>query len=355
MGASLLLPLFPTTPTGAPPPEETAVPTPTQPAPIPTTDIDFNTGYIHPSGLFTATIPDGWDAQNQFSTTGEAQVTFNNPDALSVIEMRVIRPVAGVTLDPEGLSNFFGDAWLRSSWNQYSSWREATRDVQEDRVVIDFNLQRAQQSYIARQIAFSDETWIYVVRVVTPSNASEMLRYVLSNQVENFSPIERYIGAPLEWNGYFDEQTNYLIRFPNGWQVTDSGVGVPTSISGENARLRVETQEGTVDSLDDAEALVADLRSTIAVQTSEDVTQYGLSGYRVAYTIETIDGSAQSGIVQILNDDGTAYIANLLLEDSGATNLLELGEDADPRLTNAVAALDSFSRLPELEIASTDE
>jgi hypothetical protein len=357
MIASVILPLLSQNlQQSAPAERPTETPAPTAPAPPDTSTISFDEIHLHSSGLFTVAVPTGWTVSNEFSTDAEAQLTMQNPRALSVLEVRVLAPAEDVELDSvNNLGAQFTEDWLRSSWRQYNSWREDTREVVNDELIIDFNLSRSGQNYVARQIASTDGTWIYVVRVVMPSNASEAMRYVLENEDASLKPIERYLGEALAWNGYFDNSASHLIRFPSTWAVTDSADGVPASIAGEDVQMRVETATG-IDSSDAASAYVAALHTGTEVQSVEAVEQYGLSGYRVSYTVPTLDGPTESGIALILNDEsGVAHVANALLTDvqNSDLNSVDLAaEDTAQSIKDVREALDTFSLLPELQLSS---
>lgn len=358
MVASVVLPLISTRMNlNQPQVQPTNTPAPTQPAPPDTSAINFDSTYLHPSGLFTAAIPSGYQLTNEFNTTGEAQVTMENSDALSVLEIRVIRPTEEVSLETaQGLGDQFTQEWLSASWRGYSPWSEDARRVEDDRLVMDFSLQSGGQNYVARQVAFTDGTWIYSLRVVSPSNASSAMQYVLSNEVDSFQTIERFVGSPLEWNGYFDDSQNHLIRFPGEWSVVDSGEGVPASVAGNNAQLRIETASAPIDSETAAQDYVAGLRSNISVLSVEAVEQFGNSGYRVAYSVPSVDGANQSGAVLILNDGEVAHIANLLLEDVADTDLNTVDVSAETtaqNLKDARSLLDTFSIFPDLDVANS--
>lgn len=356
MGVSLLLPLFTqnaglNTPQSAVP---TETPPPTVPAPVADLDsVQFDEAYLHPSGLFTASIPTGFVVTNANSTTGEAITTMRNGQQLGVVELRVVRPIEGQDItSTEGLSEIFNENWLRDSWREYTAWNEDARRLEDDTLVIDFSLERSGQDFIARQEAFADDKWIYAVRVVTPSNASEYLQFILANVRENFAPIERYIGTPIEWTSYFDEAGAYLVRYPSVWQVTDSVAGGPTSISAGNIQLLVDTESTAIESSDAASEWVANSRPGVEVLSAEEVDQYGTVGYQVAYQIETIDGDVQSGLAVLLPNEGETYTANLLLTDSGAVDLSS--DDIPDEFADAVEAVQTLSLLPELQVASND-
>ncbi len=330
-------------------PQPTDPPVPTVPPPVQNLDgVMFDRTYLHPSGLFTAALPTGFVPQNQFSTTGEAQVTMENSDQLSVIEMRILRPTAEQSIaTADDLNGIFNDAWLRQSWREYNSWDVDTRRVDDDRLIMDFSLTQGGQNYIARQIAFADETWVYTVRVVTPANASEYLRYVLENEVESFQPIERYVGTRLEWDGYYDNVTEHLIRYPGTWNLADSAPGAPASIVAEGVELRVETTDSVIDSEEAAEDFVAGLRSGAQVESVTAIEQYGTSGYSVAYLLPSLDGGSQSGLVYLLQGDERTHVANLLLSDVGAVDLN--AEEVAESYAGTLGALETFSLFPDLD------
>ncbi|MDQ7024015.1 MAG: hypothetical protein Q9P44_00475 [Anaerolineae bacterium] len=337
----------------------TSVAPPTVPPPISNLEsIDFSETYLHPSGLFTAALPSGWQVTNETSTTGEAQVTMRNSTQLSVVEIRVTRPTSEQDISTiEGVSAIFDDSWLTSSWREYSTWDESARTIEDGRVVIDFNLSRSGQTYIGRQESFTDGTWVYSVRAVTPGNASQMLQYVLDNEVNRFQMLEQYVGAPLEWNAYFDGTSNYIIRYPSTWAVVDSAQGAPVSINGANAQLRVEALEATVDSEEAASAYTEGLRGGINVLSVEPVEQFDASGFNVAYTLSTLDGATQSGLVTILNDDEGSYAANLLLTDISDTDLNTVdieAEDTPQTVSEAIALLGTFSLNPDMNLVAAE-
>lgn len=355
MGVSLILPLLSqnvATNTATIPP--TATPRPTVPAPI--TDlssIQFDDPYLHPSGLFTAVVPTGFVVTSENSTTGEALATMRNGQQLGVVELRVVRPVQGQDIaSAQGLSEIFNEGWLRDSWREYTSWEEDARRLQDDdSLLIDFSLERSGQDFIARQIAFADDQWVYTVRVVTPSNASAYLRHILDTMRERFQPIERYVGSPIEWTSYFDTAGAYLIRYPSTWQVTDSVTGGPTSITADGVALLVDTQDFAVDSAEAAAEWVAQARPGVEVLSAQAVDQFGTAGYQVAYQVETIDGDLQSGLALLLVGADATYTANLLLTDAGALDLS--ADDVPAEYADAVEAVRTFSLLPELRVASS--
>ncbi len=337
--------------------QPTATMLPTVPPPIEDlSTITFDETYLHPSGLFTVAVPSGWEPVTEVNTTGEAQVTMRNPEALSIVEARIIRPTSAVDLSSaEGLQAVFNETWLGSSWREYSTWDETARRVEDDQLVIDFNLTRTGQDYIARQIAYTDGTWIYLVRAVTPSNSSRVLLHLLENERESLEVVDRFLGAPIEWKAVFDNDSKVVIRYPGTWQVTDSAPDAPVSVEGSGAQLRLETVDATVDSAETAAAYVEGLRPGVTVLSTTEIENYGTPGYRVAYTLATPDGTTQSGLVTLLTTDEAVYSANVLLTDVSDTDLNAVdpaAAETDAVISQAIRMTETFSLLPELQVSA---
>jgi hypothetical protein len=345
MLSSTIMSIFninPQTPVAQPTP--TAAPT--VPAPPDTASISFDQTYVHPSGLFSVGVPTGWTPDTPINAPDETQTTMRNPSALSLLEIRIVRPVEGTTVaSADDLNAFFNEDWLGSSWIEYSDWSESTRRIEGDRSIIDFNLSRSGQDYVARQVAYTDGTWIYAIRGVVPSNAASALVYLLDNLGSSLHVVDRFVGAPLDYDGYVSTSAGHLIRFSQAWTVTDAAEGAPASIAGAGTQLRVETLAAPVASAADAEAYVSGLRSGITVLSTKEVTQFDASGYQVAYSLANVDGGSESGAVLILNGENNAHVANVLLTTAG-TNLNDVdaaAEDTPQAVKDALSALASFS------------
>ena len=87
---------------------------------------------------------------------------------------------------------------------------------------------------MARQVAWWDTDWVYSVRVVTPDNQINLLKYLMDNLVKSFKPNRIFAGMPTDWGAYFDPSNNLIIRYPVGWTISDSAAGRPTTIDGSN-------------------------------------------------------------------------------------------------------------------------
>lgn len=356
MALSVILPaISQNTPQTVQQPPAQPTPVPTFPPPPQPETISFDETYLHPSGLFTVAEPTGWEASEPLTTREGVRAVLSNPEAQSIIQVDVDKPAAeteaALTLDD--VDSRLDDAWLGSSWRQYSSWNESSRErTEDDRLVIDFELTSNNQTYVARQEAWTDGDWIYSVRVVTPENATDTLLYLLDGMADSLQPQKAFAGTPFDWNAYFDPQDTHIIRYPSDWTLSDSAPGRPTSITGADAVLRVEAEaETTIDSEDAASAWVENARSGAQILSVEPVTRADSEGYAVAYSTRTVDGDSESGLALLLNGpDNKLHVANLRFPG----NAVDLNAaDAQEAHSDLISVLNSFTVMPGLADADT--
>ncbi len=314
MAAGVVLPLLRQRATTTAAAEPTATVLATFPPPPASFDaIRFDQVYLHPSGIFSIGEPEGWSASEPNKGASIAQVNLINNVQLAVVDSYVEAPATPI--QPEELSDHFSEAVINASWANFSRWEETTRKMEDDRLVIDFTVVLQNRTFVARQIAWTDGTWVYVVRVLVPENATDYLRYLLDNFVSSLDPQTEFKGTPLDWSAYYDPTASHIIRFPSEWSVTDSAPGRPTSItsSGDGILLRVESHANTTIADEDAAtAYVESERSGIHVTSVQPVTRGLGAGFSVAYTYTTVDGDTQSGLSVLLNGpDGALNTANL--------------------------------------------
>ena len=337
--------------------QTTIQPTPVQPTAIPTFPpppqidmISFDQTYMHPTGIFTVAQPTGYEPSEPQTTLEGVRAVLSNLDAQSLIQVDVDKPSTAtdgpLTLDD--VDARINESWLASSWREYNSWDESSRErTADDRLVMDFELTSRNQTYVARQSAWTDGEWIYSVRIVTPENATETLLYLLDNVVGSLQPQKAFAGIPFNWGAYFDATDAHIIRYPATWAVEDSAPGRPTSISGDNnTALRVESASGTViDSEDAAAAWVEALRTGTTILSVEPVTREENSGFSVTYSLQTPDGDKESGEAVLLNGpDDKLHVANLRFP--GDVDLHAASEDT--AITDLATIMDSFYIFPQL-------
>lgn len=324
----------------------TPLPEPTLPAPPDTSAIDFDSQYLHDSGLFTLGAPTGWIPSAGSNTPDELRASLTNSAALSVIEARISKNHAGVA-DPEALSVFLDKTWLSYTWSGYSSWDETGRKITGDGIVqIDFNLSRGRSRMIARQESWLENGEIYTVRVVTAENASRELKFIMQGVVDTIERLPLYADAPFGWTAYFDNIDKHILRFPSDWEVSDAAEGLPATIVGDNATLVVATVDVAVASEDEAIGWIQNWRSGVQALSVEAVEVDGATGFKVSYRISTLDGATESGMAIMLNGtDNRLHVANLRLS-SIDDDLLTAGLAESPWL----AIIDSFRLAPDLQL-----
>jgi hypothetical protein len=255
------------------------------------------------------------------------------------------------------LDGLYTSATLNSSWSNYRrdaqtglNYRETGRKRDNNQLTLDFELKNnRQQTFLARQVAWADSTWVYSVRVVMPENAIDALKYMVDNLVPTFKSYKTlFDGTPADWKAYFDPTSNFVIRYPSTWTLDDGGPGRPTSFSGDNAVLRVESQPG-VSAADEAaaRAWVEASRAGVTVVSVKPVTRGAQSGFSVAYSYTDTDGNPQSGLALLLNTGDALHVANLRI---AAPNIdLNADDLAEPYATLA-KVLGTFQSLGDINV-----
>ncbi|MCU0499441.1 MAG: hypothetical protein MUF87_18985 [Anaerolineae bacterium] len=300
------------------PPDQEA-PTPAPPTlPPPLTDfsgISLDERYLHPSGVYTIAQPTGWTNPQPSNNGVQLRTRFNNPTILSDIEVYIEQASIPVT-DLNNLSGRFDQATLAQTWSGFTEWRETGRelDTTNNRVILDFEATRARQTLVARQVAWTDGQWIYSLRVLVPSNNVAVLRFLIEQLPATFTPIEVFKGTPLGWTSFYNPVDGDIIRYPQGWTVTDGRPGVPVSIRGINGEtLQLETIPAT-NIVDEAAAqsFLQGLDPRNTVSNVRPITRNGVNGFSVAYTTTGFDGEGISGLAVLLNgNDGRLHLANI--------------------------------------------
>lgn len=355
MGLSLVLPALTrdnlqSVPTVPPP---TTTPLPTFPPPITNfSGITFDTDYLHPSGMLVVSQPTGWTPTTPFNNATQVQANFNNPQALSVIETYIEKPVSPIA-SLDDVSARFNTSALQASWARYTRWNELSRRQENNRLIIDFELERARQIFLARHIAWYDDDYIYVSRVVVPENAQALLFFMVEAMTSHIRPLEQFAGTPLEWTSLFDDSTQHILRYPNTWSVTDGERGQPVSLeAADGTRVRVEARNDSVDDEAAARAFVQGLRPGATVVTVEETTRPGADGFVVAYQFANADGDSESGLAVLLNgEDGRLHIANASIPVAG----LDLtSAEARAAYFDLTTAFDTFSLLTDLNLPAPE-
>jgi len=318
--------------------------------------IKFDTDYLHPTGLFSVAIPTGWIPGQQTTNSNGVEITMNNGALLSVIQTSVQISQSAVP-DLDTIDSLYTSATLNSSWSNYSkyadtglNYREQSRTRADNKLVIDFELKNTGgQVFVARQVAWADQDWIYSIRVVTPENQINLLKYLMDNLVKSFKPNRVFDGTPGDWQAYFDPSNNLIIRFPSDWRITDSAPGRPASIDGSTGSLRVQAQSVSA-ALDEAAARnwVSANVPGATVTIAKDTKRGDLSGFMVAYTYADADGNPNSGLALLLNGaNNMLYSANLRIFEAN----VDLNTDtAQVSHSDLMKILSSFQLLTGIKV-----
>ena len=362
---SAILPIFTNSATTA---QQTAQATdaPTVTSPPVVTDfstIKFDTDYLHPSGLFSVAVPTGWIPGQATTKADGVEITMNNGSILSVIQSSVQIAQAAIP-DLDAVDSLYSDTTLNASWTNYArvypnpktgllssmNYLETSRTREDNKVVIDFELKNARgQVFVARQVAWADQDWVYSLRVVTPDNQIDLLKYLMDNLIQSFKPNRIFAGTPADWSAYFDPSNNLIVRFPATWRVTDSAAGRPTTIDGSAGSLRVQSQSVSA-ALDEAAARnwVSANVNGATVTSAKAAARGELSGFTVAYTYADADGNSNSGLALLLNGaNNTLYSANLRIFESN----VDLNVDtAQVTHSDLMKILNSFQLLPGIKV-----
>ena len=306
-------------------PSRTPTPQATFPPPPSAEDLSFDTLYLHPTNMFAIGQPVGFAQVSPSQTASLAQVNLVNPNVQAVIDAYVQDPQEPMTT--EGLSGFFSQDVLDSTWDYFTSWDETGRETSATDLTIDFVVRYQQQEYIVRQRAWTDGAWIYSVRVLTPSNAREYRNAVLDGAVRSMMGFTQFAGTPMNWVAYYDPASGMVIRYPQSWPVTAGGPGYLTTMSSpDGALLHVETRSTeAVDSRAEAETVLREIDPNAAIKTATNVTKGGtdtsvaVRGWQFTYTTSA-DGEVQRGITEVVTGpDGTVYVAMLKAPADEAT------------------------------------
>ncbi|MEP6984204.1 MAG: hypothetical protein ABI970_01300 [Chloroflexota bacterium] len=355
---SAILPIFTNNATNAlDTPQATTAPTVTSP-PVVTdfSGIKFDTDYLHPSGLFSVADPTGWIPGQQTTKPDGVEITMNNGALLSVIQTSVQVESAPVP-NLDAIDSLYTSSALNSSWSNYArytdtglNYREQSRTREDNKVVIDFELKNNNgQVFVARQVAWADTDWIYSIRVVTPDNQINLLKFLMDNLVTSFKPNRIFAGTPADWGSYFDPSNNLIIRFPSTWRITDSAPGRPTSIDGSTGSLRIQSQSVSAP-LDEAAARnwVSANVPGATVTSAKETKRGDLSGFMVAYTYTDADGNQNSGLALLLNGaSNTLYSANLRIFEANVDLNVDTAQVAHADL---MKILSSFQFLTGIKV-----
>ncbi len=321
--------------------DPTAVPSATFPPPV--TDfsgISFDQLYLHPSGLYTIAQPTGWTILNPVTQSDVAQVGMNNGENLSVIDAYIQKPLTPVA-DAQAISDTLTRDVLAQTWTRYNRWEETNRRIEDNRLLIDFSIVFNRQDYVARQVSWADNEYIYSVRVVVPSNGIDLLRFLLDTLPATLKPVPGMDSAPFSWQAYYDPFANHILRHPQTWLSQDVAPGRTASIigaQGETLRVEYSDLSGALDETA-ASSYVTSVVPNATILSVAPITRGDASGFSVAYAATNVDGEPFSGDALLLSaGDGKLHTANLRFPGSQIDlNALPAAPEVAPEVTPSEA------------------
>ena len=325
-------------------PTPLVAPTPEPGGPL----LSFGSPTHQSNGLFQVTVPGGWFlGDNLYDASGpRARMSFNNPQRLSVIDAIV---QFGVNYPShQALSDdFLTDEFFFGAWGAYQSASETGRSV-GDTVIVDFDLTAGGLTLIGRQVAWLDGDWLHMVRLIVPDNNPALLdelERVVPPTLVSFQQDQRDL--PPSLSAYVDAAQGFLIRHP-GWARISGAQGGPAVFEDtlNDGRLLLRaTEESPLESLDDAEAYVAEtLRPGAEILSSQITAREFAEGVLVSYQDRDADGNAIAGLVALLNDQTERLLVAEIRLTASDLDLLAVSDDA--RVTQTRQIIDSFAALP---------
>lgn len=326
------------------------------PTPDPDPQLEGEPVYIHSTGYFQTFRPagDDWyiDDTPIDDQASRLSLVMQSQERLVVLH-NYIQP--GVEYESlESLSeNFLTAEHYAGEWSRYGSWQETgERQITDNRITINFRLEAEDTPYIGRDVMWLDGTWLYVSRVVVPSNNPALLDTLDQLVISNFIGYHDIQALPRLWPVYTDQQLGFLFKYDPGWQLAAGGVGRPVTFNSTVEATRGTTRVWTVperliESPEAAEAWLTETSPNATILGSGTIErEFGSGGYQVSYRFQDDSGDAHSGLVVLLNDDaGTLYIADLHL-DAPNLNLLSDENLAPEQMTTRQGLVEGFTILP---------
>lgn len=297
---------------------------------------------IHTNGLFQVTAPVDFQTRNNDynPTQPRARITLGSGERVSIVDVLldtgINYPSHQVLAD-----TLFDQAYFTDAWQEYTGFTEISRVI-GDTIRIDFNLETEDHTYLGRQIAWLDQDWLHIVRLIVPDNNPLLLDGLQGMIVPSFVSYADQRGKPGNWVAYRDPEQGFLVRHPY-WRIISKSVLETTT--GE-AQLILRTPQSTaVATLEEAESYVTEtLRPGATVLASQVTARAFASGFMISYSDRDNDGNAVSGLVVLLNDvAGQLYVAEIRLEAAGV-DLLTMEPNSPYQQLREV--LDTFMVLP---------
>lgn len=220
---------------------------------------------------------------------------------------------------------------------------------------MDFLLSRGGQNFLAQQTAWTDGTWVYMIRVVTPDNARDFLYWLTDEMVSHFHILDQFKNTPMGWTAFHDRRTNTILRYPNSWRILDGGsAGRPITVGiDDGTAIVANTIDGQVGDETAARDFVSGLRRNVTVVSVMPISRVGASGFSVAYRFATPDGEERSALAILLNGSAGKLHTAIGQISRGGVDLNS--QEGRAQFFDLTTALDSFSLLSGLNLPALPE
>lgn len=298
--------------------------------------------YVHPSGLFTLPEISGWarpgdEPEETVTPLGEnfltrAGATYINNDWASVAHAFVEDDPTNKMQSPRDLQAYYDNGRLGEAWVKYTGgWKELSRRIEGDALIIDTEMYYEQQTYLGRQISRLQGRWLMVLRLVAPNNNPGLLNALQSAYLPGFKLWETARSVPLNWKTLADFTAGYMVRYPTDWKQADGTPGKPYTLTGDfsGANYTLITQSRPVaplTSIDEAKAWVMANIPKAAIQGAVSEDRGGVTAFSVSYTLADADGNRRSTLITLIA--GAERLYSITLSTAGGRDLL--AQDALP-------------------------
>lgn len=279
--------------------------------------------YMHPSGLYSLPKISGWERpadqpEETVSPFGDSAITragatFINNSWASVAHAFVEDDPTRNFTSPRDLDGYYDNARLAEAWVRYTGgWKEISRRIENDALIIDTEMYFENQTYLGRQISRLQGRWLMVLRLVAPNNNPNLINQLQAVYVPGFRLWETARAVPLNWSTLADFTAGYAVRYPNTWKQADGGPGRPYTLTGEfsgvSYTLIAQARAAAViASVDEARAWVTANIPNAVIQSANAEEWAGRTAYNVSYTLADADGNRRSTLITLLAGPESLY------------------------------------------------
>ncbi|MCQ3932368.1 MAG: hypothetical protein DPW16_18110 [Chloroflexi bacterium] len=290
--------------------------------------------HIHGTGLFQFFQPgDDWylERDDYNPDYQRASTIYISPSRLSVIHAFIEIGVTYYSLqEVNDLS--YTDSFFNVEWGQFKSWRITNWQVTDDLITIEFALEDGRNEllkYIARQISWLEDDWLYTIRIVVPDNNQILLDQLFELASPTMIGYQNIGTLPLVgWHQFSDQSHRVMIKLPNDSRRISGSSGQPmtyvTSAIGDGRITIQRIANQSITSLDAVQTFLDTIYDDVTIIDSHLIEQAFATGYQVTYVYKTLSGDLVKVLAVLLNDtEGNLYLAELSIPEQGSKNLTQ--------------------------------